>query len=221
MSKAGFVSELTRQSEDFPGWYNDVVLKAELASYSPVRGCMIDPPLRLRHLGVDARRARPTHQAHRPRQRLLPALRAQVAARPRGRARRGLRSAGGLGDPRRRQRARRAAGHPAHQRGHHRRGGEGLDPVLPRPAAADELVEQRGALGDAHAPVPAHDRVPVAGGAHLPRHRGGGRRGGRHRPGGLRGGVARSGSPSPSSRARKSPAETLPRRRSTRTPSRP
>jgi prolyl-tRNA synthetase len=38
------VSELTRQSEDFPGWYNDVVLKAQLASYSPVRGCMIIRP---------------------------------------------------------------------------------------------------------------------------------------------------------------------------------
>lgn len=44
MSKPGFVSELTRQSEDFPGWYNDVVLKAQLASYSPVRGCMIIRP---------------------------------------------------------------------------------------------------------------------------------------------------------------------------------
>jgi prolyl-tRNA synthetase len=44
VSNAGFVSDLTRQSEDFPGWYNDVVLKAELASYSPVRGCMIIRP---------------------------------------------------------------------------------------------------------------------------------------------------------------------------------
>ena len=44
MSKSGFGSELTRESEDFPGWYNDVVLKAQLASYSPVRGCMIIRP---------------------------------------------------------------------------------------------------------------------------------------------------------------------------------
>jgi prolyl-tRNA synthetase len=44
VSKSGYVSELTRQSEDFPGWYNDVVLKAQLASYSPVRGCMIIRP---------------------------------------------------------------------------------------------------------------------------------------------------------------------------------
>ena len=46
MSKpgSGFVNDLTPQSADFPGWYNDVVLKAQLASYSPVRGCMIIRP---------------------------------------------------------------------------------------------------------------------------------------------------------------------------------
>ncbi len=44
MAKSGFVSSITRQSEDFPGWYNDVVRKAELADYSPVRGCMIIRP---------------------------------------------------------------------------------------------------------------------------------------------------------------------------------
>ena len=44
MAKDGFVTSITRQSEDFPGWYNDVVLKAELADYSPVRGCMIIRP---------------------------------------------------------------------------------------------------------------------------------------------------------------------------------
>ena len=44
MPKEGFVTSITRQSEDFPGWYNDVVLKAELADYSAVRGCMIIRP---------------------------------------------------------------------------------------------------------------------------------------------------------------------------------
>jgi prolyl-tRNA synthetase len=39
-----FVSSITSQSEDFPGWYNDVVLKAQLADYSPVRGCMVIRP---------------------------------------------------------------------------------------------------------------------------------------------------------------------------------
>ncbi|HEV8053334.1 MAG TPA: proline--tRNA ligase [Candidatus Limnocylindrales bacterium] len=44
MAKAGFVTSITRQSEDFPAWYNDVVRRAELADYSPVRGCMIIRP---------------------------------------------------------------------------------------------------------------------------------------------------------------------------------
>jgi prolyl-tRNA synthetase len=39
-----YVTSITRQSEDFPGWYNDVVLKAQLADYSPVRGCMVIRP---------------------------------------------------------------------------------------------------------------------------------------------------------------------------------
>jgi prolyl-tRNA synthetase len=39
-----FVASITPQSEDFPGWYNDVVLKAEMADYTPVRGCMVIRP---------------------------------------------------------------------------------------------------------------------------------------------------------------------------------
>ena len=39
-----FVASITPQSDDFPGWYNDVVLKAQLADYSPVRGCMVIRP---------------------------------------------------------------------------------------------------------------------------------------------------------------------------------
>jgi len=44
VAREGFVTSITRQSEDFPGWYTDVVLKAELASYSPVRGSMVIRP---------------------------------------------------------------------------------------------------------------------------------------------------------------------------------
>ena len=43
-TKEQFVRSITRQSEDFPGWYNDVVLRAQLADYSPVRGCMVIRP---------------------------------------------------------------------------------------------------------------------------------------------------------------------------------
>ena len=40
----GFVKDIRKQSVDFPGWYNDVVRKAQLADYSPVRGCMVIRP---------------------------------------------------------------------------------------------------------------------------------------------------------------------------------
>ncbi|HEV2178697.1 MAG TPA: proline--tRNA ligase [Gemmatimonadaceae bacterium] len=36
--------KLTPRAEDFSAWYNDVVLRAELADYSPVRGCMVIRP---------------------------------------------------------------------------------------------------------------------------------------------------------------------------------
>lgn len=35
---------LTKQSQDFAKWYNEVVLNADLAEYSPVKGCMIIKP---------------------------------------------------------------------------------------------------------------------------------------------------------------------------------
>ena len=44
MSQERFVTSITRQSEDFSAWYTDVVRKAELADYSPVRGCMVIRP---------------------------------------------------------------------------------------------------------------------------------------------------------------------------------
>ncbi|MFN2291308.1 MAG: proline--tRNA ligase [Anaerolineae bacterium] len=36
--------KLTPQSEDYSAWYNEVVLRAELADYAPVRGCMVVRP---------------------------------------------------------------------------------------------------------------------------------------------------------------------------------
>jgi prolyl-tRNA synthetase len=36
--------KLTSRAADFSAWYNEVVLRAELADYSPVRGCMVIRP---------------------------------------------------------------------------------------------------------------------------------------------------------------------------------
>ncbi|MES2124601.1 MAG: proline--tRNA ligase [Gemmatimonadota bacterium] len=35
---------LTARAQDFSAWYNDLIMKAELADYSPVRGCMVIRP---------------------------------------------------------------------------------------------------------------------------------------------------------------------------------
>jgi prolyl-tRNA synthetase len=43
-SDDGFVKDIRKQSQDFPGWYNDVVRKAELADNSPVAGSMVIRP---------------------------------------------------------------------------------------------------------------------------------------------------------------------------------
>jgi prolyl-tRNA synthetase len=39
-----YVKDITRMSDDFDRWYTDVVRKAELADYTPVRGCMVIRP---------------------------------------------------------------------------------------------------------------------------------------------------------------------------------
>lgn len=39
-----FVKDITKMSQDFDRWYTDVVRKAELADYTPVRGCMVIRP---------------------------------------------------------------------------------------------------------------------------------------------------------------------------------
>lgn len=36
--------KLASRSEDFSSWYNEIVLRADLADYSPVRGCMVIKP---------------------------------------------------------------------------------------------------------------------------------------------------------------------------------
>src|SRR5712672_2192155 len=42
--KDAFVTEITPRSQDFSKWYLDVVRRAELADYSPVKGCMVIRP---------------------------------------------------------------------------------------------------------------------------------------------------------------------------------
>ncbi|MGE5391861.1 MAG: proline--tRNA ligase, partial [Deltaproteobacteria bacterium] len=39
-----FVKEITNMEDDFPRWYTDVILKADLVDYSSVKGCMVIKP---------------------------------------------------------------------------------------------------------------------------------------------------------------------------------
>lgn len=39
-----FVKEITPQSQDYSQWYLDVILKAQMMDYSPVKGCMVIRP---------------------------------------------------------------------------------------------------------------------------------------------------------------------------------
>ena len=43
-SDDAFVTEITKQSVDFSRWYLDVIQKAQLADYAPVRGCIVFRP---------------------------------------------------------------------------------------------------------------------------------------------------------------------------------
>ncbi len=42
--KEAFVTEVTPRSEDFSRWYTDIIRRAELADYTPVKGCMVIRP---------------------------------------------------------------------------------------------------------------------------------------------------------------------------------
>jgi prolyl-tRNA synthetase len=44
MADKGEEKKVTPRGEDFAAWYNDIILRAELADYSPVRGCIVFRP---------------------------------------------------------------------------------------------------------------------------------------------------------------------------------
>ncbi|MCD6528651.1 proline--tRNA ligase [bacterium] len=44
MAKKFEKEQLVKKSEDFSKWYTDVIIKADLADYAPVRGCMVFKP---------------------------------------------------------------------------------------------------------------------------------------------------------------------------------
>ncbi len=163
---------LPSQSSDFPAWYGEVS-----APRRPRRELVRsrrdgDQAVRLRDLGGDPARARRPDQGDRPRELLLPSAHARLGAGAGGRARRRVRARG-----RRRHRGGREAAGGAARGASHLGGADLVDvcplgAVVPRSAAALQPVGERRPLGAAAAPVPADERVPLAGRAHGARDRG-------------------------------------------------
>ena len=164
--KDSFVTEITPRSEDFSRWYLDVVRRAELADYSPVKGCMVIRPYgyaiweHIQRL-LDARFKATGHvNAYFPlfipesllmkEKEHVEGFAPQVAWVTRG------------GDE---DLEEKLIVRPTSEV-HHRHDVREVDQVVARSAHAHQPVGERRPLGEGHAAVPAHDRVPLAGRAH-------------------------------------------------------
>ena len=44
MDDKNFVKDLTKMDDNFADWYTDIILKAELVDYAPVKGFMVIRP---------------------------------------------------------------------------------------------------------------------------------------------------------------------------------
>ena len=177
MSKAKTAITPTRD-ENYPEWYQQVIAGADLAENSPVRGCMVIKPWgyalweNMQRALDDMFKATGHENAYFPLFIPLSFLQKE-AAHVEGFAKecavvthhRLEADADGKLVPDRRSSKSRSIVRPD-VRDDHRRRVRALGAELPRPAAPDQSVGQRRALGDAHAAVPAHHRVPLAGRAH-------------------------------------------------------
>ena len=64
------LKDLTKRSENYSQWYNDLVVKADLAEQSAVRGCMVIKPYGY-------------VQGNRTRECLLPVINSEIIPEPR------------------------------------------------------------------------------------------------------------------------------------------
>ena len=112
--------KLPTRAENYSEWYNQVVLRAEMADYAPVRGCMVVRPYGWAlweniQQALDRR-----FKADRACQCRLPAVHPHVLHGKREGTRGRLLARTGRGDHRRRRNAGRTPGRPPDFRNHHR-----------------------------------------------------------------------------------------------------
>ena len=161
--------KVTPRSQDFAAWYNDIILRAELADYSPVRGCIV---------------FRPDGFA------IWEALRDELDRRIKKTGARNAYFPLFIPQSFLQKEAQHVEGFAPEVAVVTHGGGKELEePLIVRPTSetiinhmfaqwirfasrsADDgqSMVQRRAMGDAHADVPAHHGIPVAGGAHRAR----------------------------------------------------
>lgn len=181
--------KLTTRAEDYSRWYNELVVRADLAEQSGVRGCMVIKPYgyaiwEKMHDYLDKKFKETGHQnAYFPI--FIPksyfskeahhvdgfAKECAVVTHYRLKnAEDGQRYSGGSGCQTRRG-TDSAPDFGDHNMGHI----PPVDTIVPRPADTGEPVGQCRALGNAHPLVPAYGRIPVAGGTYGTCHKGRGR----------------------------------------------
>ena len=175
MEKDRVMKEITPKGQDYSQWYLDVVLKAELADYGPVKGCMVIRPYGYaiwENMQADMdRRIKETGHVNAYFPLLIPkSFLEKEKQHVEGFSPECAWVTIGGGEELHEPLAIRPTSE-AHDLLDVREVGE----LLARPADPDQPVGERGALGEGDAAVPAHHRVPLAGRPHAPRDRGRGR----------------------------------------------
>ena len=171
------LKDLTKRSENYSQWYNELVVKADLAEQSAVRGCMVIKPYgyaiwEKMQRQLDTMFKETGHvNAYFPL--LIPksflsreaehveGFAKECAVVTHYRLKNDPNGGGVVVDP---------AAKLEEEGNHHLEYVQELDQLLPRPAHPVQPMGQRIPLGDAYAPVPAYSRIPVARRTHGPRH---------------------------------------------------
>ena len=153
---------ITPRGQDYSQWYIDVVLKGDMADYSPVKGCMVIKP---NGYGVWENIQRNLDRMFKETGHVnayFPMFIPESFLKKEAEHVEGFAPECAVVTPRRRQGARRTPRHPSDVRDDHLVHVQELDQFVSRSAHPHQPVGQRVPLGNADAPVPAHDRVSLA-----------------------------------------------------------
>ena len=74
------LKDLTKRSENYSQWYNDLVVKADLAEQSAVRGCMVIKPY---GYAIWEKMQRQLDDMFRTCKRILPVINPEIILKPR------------------------------------------------------------------------------------------------------------------------------------------